>query len=144
MSILQIKYMKDTRTKQDLSTFEILVDGQVYIYILQNSAGKIKVGITTNILQRLQSLSGSNGQGNIIEKCYLSPATYLKTIEGIMHTRMSKYRIPNTEWFYYDEDPSGDIMFDSAIELIEKLFNSKSYEVCNNLRKEFISKKSKF
>lgn len=129
--------MKDSRTKQDLSSFEILDDGQVYIYILQNSVGKIKVGITTNILQRLQSLSGSNGQGNIIEKCYLSPATYLNTIEGIMHNRMNKYRIPNTEWFYYNEDPSGEILFDSAIELMEKLLNSKNYDLCNNLRKEY-------
>lgn len=132
--------MKDLRTNQDLSTFEILDDGQVYIYILQNSVGKVKVGITTNIIQRLQSLSGSNGQGNTIKKCYLSPATYLNTIEGIMHNRMSKYRIPNTEWFYYEEDPSGDILFDSAVELLEKLLHGKSYELCNNLRKEYKEK----
>ncbi len=132
--------MKDLRTNKDLSTFEILDDGQVYIYILQNSVGKVKVGITTNIIQRLQSLSGSNGQGNIIKKCYLSPATYLNTIEGIMHNRMSKYRIPNTEWFYYEEDPSGDILFDSSVELLEKLLHRKNYELCNNLRKEYKDK----
>ena len=129
--------MINSRTGKDLSTYSKLIDGQIYIYILQNSLGKVKVGITTDIEQRLQNLSGSNGQGISIDKCYLSPATYLNTIEGIMHNRMNKYRIPNTEWFYYNEDPSGEILFDSAIELMEKLLNSKNYDLCNNLRKEY-------
>lgn len=128
--------MINSRTGKDLSTYSKLVDGQIYIYILQNSLGKVKVGITTDIEQRLQNLSGSNGQGISIDKCYLSPATYLNTIEGIMHNRMSKYRIPNTEWFYYEGDSSGDILFDSTVELLEKLLHSKSYELCNDLRKE--------
>lgn len=129
--------MKDERTGKDLRLFQPLDKSQVYIYILRNSVGKVKVGKTSDINQRVQSLSGSNSQGNILLSCYLSEPTYLQTIERIMHSRMDYYRIPNTEWFYYEEDPTGEIMFDSAIELLEKLFYSKSYKRCNELRKKY-------
>lgn len=130
----------DERSGKDIDVLPILNDKQLYVYILQNTAGKVKVGVSHNLSQRIQSLSGSNGQGNTITHCYCSPATYLTTIEGIMHNRMKQCRIEGTEWFYYEDDPSGDILFDSAIELMEKLFSSTEYARCNELRKNYSSK----
>lgn len=46
-----------------LKSIPVLEDGQIYIYVILNSIGNIKIGKTTNILQRMQSLSGSNGGG---------------------------------------------------------------------------------
>lgn len=129
----------DERSGRDINALPILDDKQLYVYILQNTAGKVKVGVTKNLPQRIQSLSGSNGQGNAITHCYCSPATYLTTIEGIMHNRMKQCRIEGTEWFYYEDDPSGDILFDSAIELMEKLFSSTEYARCNELKQRMLS-----
>ena len=133
--------MINERTGLDIKLSPVLEAPEKYVYILLNTAGKVKVGISHNIQQRIQSLSGSNSQGNKIIKCYHSPATYLYTIEEIMHGRMDRCRLKNTEWFYYEEDPTGEILYYSAIELLEKLFNSNSYERCNELRKKMLENK---
>ena len=127
--------MTDIRTGKDIKEFPILEEPKLYIYIMLNDSGKVKIGKTKNIQQRYQSLCGSNGQGNKIIKLFCSPSTYLNTIEKIIHNKFSKYRIPNTEWFYDKEESTGEKLFVNVIEELQLLFSSASYKRCNDLRK---------
>ena len=129
--------MIDKRTGKDLKEYPILEEPKLYIYILHNQGGKIKIGKTKNIQQRYQSLSGSNSAGDCIDMVMCSPSTYLYTLEDIMHRKFKQYRIPNTEWFYNKEDPSGNILFETACEELRLLFTSASYKRCNEGRKNF-------
>ena len=127
--------MIDVRTGKDLKDYPILEEPKLYVYIMLNEAGKIKIGKTKNIQQRYMSLCGSNSAGDKIIKVCVSPSSYLYTLEQIMHDKFNKYRIPNTEWFYYKKDPSGEFLFDKAVNKLRQLFSSTDYEKCNNLRK---------
>lgn len=127
--------MIDERTKKDIKEYPILEEPKLYIYVMMNDAGKVKIGKTKNIQQRYQSLCGSNGQGNKIIKVCVSPSTYLYTIESIMHDKFDNFRIPNTEWFYDKEDTTGDVLFNNIVKELRLLFSSTSYKACNKLRK---------
>lgn len=116
--------------------FPSLDDGQLYIYVILNEPqGNIKVGRTSNIKQRLRSLSGSNGGGNRITRIAVSDSTYLYTLEGIIHQKFSQFRVPNTEWFVGE-----DLCFDDVVRYVDSLFDSHEYEVCNQVRKDFVMK----
>lgn len=116
--------------------FPALEDGQLYIYVILNEPqGNIKVGRTSNIRQRLTSLSGSNGGGNKIRKIAVSEPTYLYTLEGIIHNHLRDYRVPDTEWFVGE-----DLHFDDVVAYVDSLFDSKEYALCNRVRKEFTMK----
>lgn len=127
--------MIDTRTGKDLKDYPILEDGRVYIYIMMNDADRIKIGKTTNINQRYQSLCGSNSVGMELIKVCCSPSTYLHTLETIMHDKFRKYRIPNTEWFY-DKNNTGELTFEKVVGELHSLFSSADYKKCNELRKK--------
>lgn len=116
---------------QMLKDVPVLDDGSFYIYVMLNyPQGYIKIGKTTNIQQRLQSLSGSNGGGNKIIKLYCSPATWVQSIETALHSYYHKYRIKDTEWF------KGDVLdFNKVVNHINGLFYTNSYNLCNNIRK---------
>lgn len=129
--------MTDKRTGKDLKEYPILEEPKLYIYILHNQSGKIKIGKTKNIQQRYQSLSGSNSAGDCIDMVMCSPSTYLYTLENIMHSKFKQYRIPNTEWFYNKEEPLGEDLFEKACEELRLLFSSASYKRCNEGRKNF-------
>lgn len=101
-----------------------------YIYVLENDAGYIKIGITHDFSKRLQSLSGSNGGGHKIMQHYVSPATYLYTLEHIFHHDFKEYRIEGTEWFK-------GIAFPIVVAHIERIFTSPTYLRLNLLRKKF-------
>ena len=106
-------------------------ENQLYIYVLQNyPQGNIKIGRTTNPAQRFRSLSGSNNGGNKILRVAISPMTYLYSIETTCHNHFNRNRIPNTEYFE-------KLSFEEVIAFIDELFNSKSYDRCNQIRKEF-------
>ena len=121
----------------ELKELPILNDGSVYIYVMLNSpAGNVKIGQTTNIVQRLQSLSGSNGGGNKIVKLALSDSTYVISSEKAFHERFGKYRIEGTEWF-----DGSKLLFEEVVTEMENQFNTKSYEICNKLRKEQAEKR---
>jgi hypothetical protein len=127
--------MIDKRTGKDLKDYPILEEPKLYIYILHNQGGKVKIGKTKNIQQRYQSLSGSNSAGDFIDMVLCSPSTYLYTLETIMHEKFAKYRIPNTEWFFNKEDPTGILLFENACKELKLLFSSTDYKKCNELRK---------
>lgn len=120
-----------------LKELPVLDDGSYYVYVMLNHPqGNIKIGITTNIVQRLQSLSGSNGGGNYIIKLYVSPSTYVSSIEKTCHNHYDWYRIKGTEWFNGDK-----LNFDEVVEYVDSLFRTESFKICNELRKEQIEKK---
>ena len=127
--------MVDIRTGKDLKEYPILEEPMVYIYIFLNNAGKVKIGKTKDIQQRYMSLCGSNSAGDKIIKVFISPSTYLYSIEKTMHNKFDKYRIPNTEWFYDPSDCNGEKLFNNVFNELKILFSSDSYKRCNNLRK---------
>ena len=121
--------------KNELESILVLENGQLYIYVLLNLAGNIKIGKTTNMAQRIQSLSGSNGGGETIVNWYCSPATWLYTIEKIAHEHFNYARLSG-EWF-----DGIKVSFDEAVEYVKSLFTSRDYERCNELRKRIIKEK---
>ena len=134
--------MIDKRTGKDIKDYPILEDSRLYLYVMHNNAGKIKIGVTKNVQQRYQSLCGSNSAGDKIIEMMVSPSTYLYALESIMHEKFKQYRITNTEWFYNKEDVSGDKLFNSACNELKSLFTSSEYKKCNELRKNMNQKKA--
>ena len=126
----------DSKNVIELKELSVLDNGTYYIYVMLNSPQQnIKIGITTNILQRLQSLSGSNSGGNKIVKLAVSDPTYVVSAEKAFHNHYDRYRIPNTEWF-----DGSKLKFENVVDFIDKQFKLKSYETCNKLRKELYEK----
>lgn len=125
-------YTKENIIK--LKSIPVLDDGQVNIYVILNSPqGNIKIGKTTNIIQRLTSLSGSNGGSNKISKIYVSPPTYLQTMEGTCHSHYHFARIPGTEWF-----DGNKVDFNEVVGYVDGLFRTSGYKLCNEVRRKFI------
>lgn len=108
-----------------------------YIYVLLNNLGNIKIGITTNFKQRLQSLSGSNSGGNKIIDYYVSDATYLYSIEKTMHLIFKDYRISGTEWFT-------GVTYNEVVNKLKELFASDDYTKCNELRRKYNDSRTPF
>lgn len=126
-------------TKENLELLKfvpVLDTGQIYIYVMLNSSGNIKIGKTTNIQQRLTSLSGSNGGGFKISALYCSPATWLQTIEETCHNHYHFARIKGTEWFNVDK-----VSFKDVVDFVDGLFKKDSFKVCDELRKKINEKK---
>lgn len=121
----------------ELKELPVLDNGSYYIYCMLNSpAHNIKIGITTNIVQRLQALSGSNSGGNKIIKLWLSDPTFVVNAEKAFHEKFARYRIEGTEWF-----DGNKLTFEEVVTEMENQFNTKSYEACNRIRKELAEKK---
>ena len=129
--------MIDIRTGKDLKDIPILKEPQLRLYVMLDKEGKVKIGKTKNIYQRYLSLCGSNSRGVEIIYVCCSPPTYLYTLENIMHDKFDNYRIPKTEWFYDEKDPSGETLFEKACEKLKLLFSSADYKKCNETRKMF-------
>lgn len=127
--------MLDERTHLDLKKIPVAEKNEKYIYIMENSAHKYKIGITDNINQRYHSLCGSNSQGNKILRVYCSPATYMfVTFENLMHSMFTEYRIEGTEWF---QDEFDILSFEDIVYYLEQLFNDPAYEKLNQLRRQY-------
>lgn len=121
--------------KKELDKIPVLDDGQVYIYVVRNyPAGNIKIGKTTNMAQRMQSLSGSNGGGNKISEIWHSPSTWLDNLEKTCHERFAHARIPRTEWF-----DGSKVSYEEIVSYVVKLFSGADYERCNEFRKQLKS-----
>lgn len=119
-----------------LKQIPVLEDEQLYLYVMLCSNGNVKIGKTTNIVQRLISLSGSNGYGEKITTLYCSPATYLYSIEHTCHNHYHFARIPGTEWFDGDK-----VDFNEVVWYVDGLFHSDGFKKCNELRKKIIMEK---
>ena len=118
-----------------LKSIPVLEDGQIYIYVILNSIGNVKIGKTTNIMQRLQSLSGSNGGGSKITKAYCSPSTWIQSIEETCHNHYHFARINGTEWF-----DGNKVCFNEVVEYVNGLFHTDSFRRCNELRRSIAEK----
>ena len=128
-------------TKENLELLKsvpVLDSGQIYIYVMLNSSGNIKIGKTTNIQQRLISLSGSNGGGYKISALYCSPATWIQTMEETCHNHYHFARINGTEWFDGDK-----VYFKNVVKFVDGLFRKESFKVCDELRKKINEKKER-
>ena len=127
-------------TKQNIKLLKeipILEDEQLYIYVMLSSNRNVKIGKTTNIIQRLKSLSGSNGYGSKITALYVSPfSTYMQSIEGTCHNHYNYARIQGTEWF-----DGSKVNFNEVVEFVDRLFHSDDFERCNEIRRKFIMEK---
>ena len=121
----------------ELKEVPILDNGSYYIYCILNSVGNIKIGITTDIVQRLQSLSGSNAAGYKITTLALSSPTYVASAEKAFHNKYARYRLEG-EWF-----DGSKVSFDEVVKEMENQFNTQSYNVCNQIRKELVEKRIK-
>lgn len=119
-----------------LKTVPVLDTGQIYIYVMFNSSGNIKIGKTTNIQQRLISLSGSNGGGYKINALYCSPPTWIPTIEETCHNHYHFARIKGTEWFDGEK-----VNFKDVVEYVNGMFYTDSFKICDELRKKINEKK---
>lgn len=65
-----------------------------YIYLLE-CGGAYKIGYSKNVKQRMKSLDTRPFKLNLIYKWY---SDYARTIEGILHRRLSGYRLEG-EWY---------------------------------------------
>ena len=131
-------YSPTIYTKENIKLLKqipVLEDEQLYIYVMLSTNGNVKIGKTKNIVQRLISLSGSNGYGEKITTLYCSPATYLYSIEHTCHNHYDFARIPGTEWF-----DGNKVDFNEVVEYVDGLFHSKGFETCNEVRRKFIEK----
>jgi len=108
----------------------------VQIYVIKNDGGFIKIGVTTNTEQRLQSLSASNGGGHKIVEVWTSPETYLYTMERVLHMHYHNNRIKGSEWFK-------DLDFNEVVTYAKSLFASDSYRRCNQIREEIYNERRK-
>lgn len=113
-----------------LKDLKSVPETMMYIYVIENSDSRIKIGKTTNPLQRIISLSGSNTGGAKIHRiaCMENP-TYILTLESTLHSHYDFKRIKGTEWF-------NDINFDDVVDYINSLISKPSYELCEELRKK--------
>ncbi len=102
---------------------------EVQIYVIHNTNDYIKIGITTNFDQRLQSLQGSNGGGAIIDRYWVSRPTVLYTLENMLHRIYQDYRIWGTEWFE-------GLDFIDVVDKVAEIMNSHSFKRCEEVRKE--------
>ena len=118
-----------------LKSIPVLEDGQIYIYVILNSIGNVKIGKTTNIMQRLQALSGSNGGGSKISKVYCSPSTWIQSIEETCHNHYHFARIHGTEWF-----DGNKVCFSEVVEYVNGLFHTDGFRRCNELRRSIAEK----
>lgn len=67
---------------------------KAYNYIMLMSSGNIKIGLTTDPIQRIKSLSNSNSGGFRILDVYFSPQHILADrMEKVLHWVFRKYRV---------------------------------------------------
>lgn len=134
-------YSPTIYTQENISLLKstpILEDGQIYIYAMLNTTGNVKIGKTTDIMQRLKSLSGSNGGGSKIVALYCSPPTWMHSMETTCHNHYHFARISGTEWF-----DGTKVDFKEVIEYVDRLFHTERFEICNELRRKVIESKKK-
>lgn len=118
-----------------LDSFKPTDKYQIYIYVIENSDGRIKIGKTTNPSQRVISLSGSNSGGATIQRvAVMEEPTYILTLEETIHTQYNYARVPGTEWFV-------GITFEDVVTFINSLLQSRSFETCTKVRKAILKER---
>ena len=117
---------------EELKTIPECEDRQGYVYVIDNGE-HIKIGWSTNVYQRMISLSHSNTGGNEIKRIYLSPMSAIyNTLEYSMHQTFRDYRTVG-EWFT-------GISFEEVCSQLDDFCKSDSYIRCNEVRKQYNKK----
>lgn len=110
-----------------------LKNGKAYNYILLFSSGNIKIGLTTDIENRIQQLSNSNSGGYKLENYYISKPNYIaNTVEKYMHFLYKNNRVEG-EFFE-------NLNFEDVCNTLENIMNSNDFKISNQVRKEFYNK----
>lgn len=105
-------------------------DNVGYVYILENETN-IKIGKTSNPVNRLRQLSNSNTGGLKPLRVFITDGMYIdQTIEKIMHSIYSKERVEG-EWF-------ANLDFSEVRDQLIQLCNSKDFIKCNKVRMKFL------
>lgn len=99
------------------------------IYVIENDANLIKIGITTDFDKRKRALSGSNGGGHKIIREYVSLETVLYNLEHVMHEHFARYRKEGTEWFE-------GVTFEEAVTYLVELTSSDDFVRCDAVRRQ--------
>lgn len=99
-------------------------EGQEVVYVLLNDEGYIKIGKTSNLFNRLQSLSGSNSSGHEIVRYYSTEPMYIaRLVEKVCHNKFHRYQKNNSEWFY-----SPNLHYEDVIAYLENVVDSVDFE----------------
>lgn len=113
---------------KNIKNFEDKLYG--YVYVIDNGIN-VKIGCTSNLYNRMKSLSNSNSGGNVIKEIYYSPSSPIyRTIEKLMHEKFSKYNSVG-EWYK-------DISYKNVCNYLDALCNSPGFKRCSEERERFI------
>lgn len=108
-------------------------ENKAYVYIMNFNSGNIKIGLTTNPLQRINQLSNSNSGGFRLTDVVFSPQTLIAdSLERYLHGRFEKYRVEG-EFF------SG-VDYQDAVKCLWGILNDRQYENCVRAREVYIRK----
>lgn len=103
---------------------------KAYNYIMLMSSGNIKIGLTTDPVQRIKSLNNSNSGGFYIEDICLSPQNYIsERVEEYLHWHYHKNRV-NGEFFE-------GLDYNEVRHFFYETFTSRSFLSVNRIRKQF-------
>ena len=104
---------------------------KAYTYVMLMSSGNIKIGITTNPSQRIQSLSESNGGGFRILDAYFTPQHYIAdTLEKRMHWVFHEYRLEGE--FFNGCD------YHQVIQYLRDVLDTDDFKTAELARKQFV------
>ena len=106
-------------------------ENKAYVYIMNFNSGNIKIGLTTNPLQRIKQLSNSNSGGFKLIDIVFSPQTLIAdSLERYLHNKFEKNRVEG-EFF------SG-VEYEKAVECLWDILNDRQYDNCVKAREVYI------
>lgn len=108
-----------------------LKDGRIYNYILLFDSGNLKIGISTDVKQRIKQLSNSNSGGFKLINYNITPPNYIaSTLEKYLHYIFREYKVEGE--FFKDLD------FNEVCKKCDEIMHSDEFVRCNEIRKDFI------
>lgn len=103
---------------------------KAYNYIMLMSSGNIKIGMTTDPVQRIKQLSNSNGGGFYIKDVCISPQHYIaERVEEMLHWKYRMHRVGGEFFEGLDYD---DVTWE-----FRNIFFTSDYCTANKVRGDF-------
>ena len=103
---------------------------KAYNYILLTESGNIKIGRSTDPINRIRTLSNSNSGGfKIIDVCVSPQHNIADTVENWLHWYYHKYQVEG-EWF-------SNLDFNEVKEFFNNLFKRPDFIHANKVREMF-------